>query len=150
MLGANDGDKGMLRMPEGNASNPGEWGWNLSQRRALIFLLSILLVALCVRFALNRQFVPDPQPPQGARAGELATRIDPNTADWQTLAAIPRLGEKRAKAIVAFRDQMRGETRRPVFLHASDLRRIRGIGPATVANLEPYLIFPTLTPTTRP
>ena len=137
-------------MPASNEPELGEWGWNLSQRRALIFLLSILLVALCVRFALDRQFVPDPQPPQGARAGELATRIDPNTADWQTLAAIPGLGEKRAKAIAAFRDRMRGaDSSRPVFLHASDLRRIRGIGPATVANLEPYLIFPAKAPATQ-
>jgi DNA uptake protein ComE-like DNA-binding protein len=130
---------------------PGEWGWNYSQRRALLLLLSVLLVVLCIRFALNRQFVPTPQAPEGARAGELATRIDPNTADWQTLAAIPGLGEKRSKDIVAFRERMRGgNSGRPIFQRASDLRRIRGIGPATVANIEPYLIFPADSAATQP
>jgi competence protein ComEA len=137
-------------MSDSNQPEPREWGWNYSQRRALALLLSILLVVLCIRFALDRQFVPNPQPPQGARADELATRIDPNTADWQTLAAIPGLGEKRAKSIVEYRDRMRGASpSRRVFQRASDLRRVRGIGPATVANLAPYLIFPPESPATQ-
>jgi hypothetical protein len=138
-------------MTEGSQPEPREWGWNLSQRRALLLLLSILLVVFCVRLAMNRQFVPTPQPPQGVRAGELATRIDANTADWQTLAAIPGLGEKRAKDIVAFRERMLA--RRPgrrVFERPADLILVRGIGPATVANIEPYLIFPPGSVATQP
>jgi hypothetical protein len=138
-------------MTQGSQPEPREWGWNLSQRRALLLLLSILLIAFCIRLAMNRQFVPTPQPPQGARAAELATRIDPNTADWQTLAAIPGLGEKRAKEIVAFRDRMLA--RRPgypVSTRAKDLILVRGIGPATVANIEPYLVFTPESLPTRP
>jgi DNA uptake protein ComE-like DNA-binding protein len=138
-------------MPEGNQPKSGEWGWNVSQRRALMLLLTILLVVLSVRLALNSQFIPTPQSSQGPRAAELATRIDPNTADWQTLAAIPGLGEKRAKEIVTFRQRMQGpDSSVPVFRRASDLRRVRGIGAATVANLAPYLIFPPQAPPTRP
>ena len=121
-----------------------QFGWTLSQRRALIALLSVFLVALCVRFALNRQYVSDPQPPQGLRAGELASRIDPNVADWQTLAAIPTLGEKRARQIVQYRERMRSANPSPViFRDPTDLLHIPGIGRATMENLRPYLLFPT-------
>lgn len=118
-------------------------GWTLPQRRALIIFLVVFLSFLCWQAARNRLYVPDPQPRQGARSAELESRIDPNSADWQTLAAIPGLGEKRAKAIVAYRDSVhRPNPARAVFLHPADLLRIRGIGPATVDNLRPYLVFP--------
>ena len=130
---------------------PPQPGWNDSQRRALIALLSIFLVVLCVRYAMNRAYVPDPQPSHGARYDELASRVDPNTADWQTLAAIPTLGEKRAKAIVAFRERSRAANPgRIVFQNANDLMQVKGIGRATMENLRPYLTFPVPTTLAAP
>ena len=130
--------------------NPGEFGWPLAQRRALVSLLSLLLACLAIRFALNRSCVPGPQPPEGSRAAELASRVDPNSADWQTLSAIPTLGPKRAKEIVAFRDRTRAtRLAAVVFRSPTDLLQVRGIGPATMENLRPYLIFPSDGPTTR-
>ena len=127
---------------------PAEYGWTLPQRRALIALLAVLLAVLAFRYAVNRAYTPDPQPPRGARADELASRIDPNVADWQTLAAIPGLGEKRARQIAEYR--IRAQEGAPgaiVFHQATDLLRVRGIGRATMENLRPYLIFP---PTEHP
>ena len=130
---------------------PKHFGWNASQRRALILLLSVFFLALCLRYAFNRQYVLDPQPPQGARYSELASRIDPNTADWQTLAAIPGMGEKRAKEIVAYRQRVLASKPDSVpFLRPTDLRHIRGIGAATVENLKPYLLFPSDRAATEP
>ena len=131
-------------MGDQSPGNPSHFGWTLSQRRALILLLSILFIWLCIRFAMNRRYVSDPQPPNGSRADELASRIDPNTADWQTLAAIPELGEKRAKAIVEYREQIhQKDPQRIVFAAPTDLLPIRGIGQATMENMEPYLLFPS-------
>lgn len=127
-----------------------ELGWTLPQRRALIVLLSILFLVLIVQLAFNRSFVPA-HPTNGARAAELATRLDPNTADWQALAAIPNLGEKRAKDIVAHRDRVRAA--KPgvvVFKTVYDLRVIRGIGPATVEKLREFMIFPGENPASLP
>jgi competence ComEA-like helix-hairpin-helix protein len=100
---------------------------------------------------MNRSYVSDPQPAEGTRAGELASRLDPNSATWQELAGIPSLGEKRAKAIADYRDV--AHSRDPtatVFRSAGDLMRVRGIGTATVENLKPYLVFPGERPRTRP
>src|SRR5687768_18503985 len=83
------------------------FAWTAPQRRALLVLLVGLLLFISVRYACNRVYVSDPQPPWPGRAHELADRVDPNAADWQTLAALPVIGEKRAKAIVAYREQFR-------------------------------------------
>jgi hypothetical protein len=129
---------------------PRELGWSLPQRRALVLLLAVLLVCLAIRFSLDRSYVSDPQPPEGSRAAELASRIDPNSAGWQTLSAIPTLGPKRAKDIVAFRDRLRAtDPARVVFRGPTDLLQVRGIGAATMENLRPYLLFPSDGPTTR-
>ena len=122
--------------------------WTLPQRRALIVLLVVLWVLLAVRYAVNSRFISDPQPEVPDRAAEVADRIDPNTAGWQDLAALPNLGEKRAKAIVDFRESHRG-TRNPVYTSADDLLAIRGIGVATVTKLKPYLVFQP-PPATKP
>lgn len=119
-------------------------GWTPSQRRGLLVLLTAFLVVLTIQFARNRQFVSDPQPTEGSRAAELDARIDPNTADWQTLAAIPSLGEKRAKAIVSYREQSHASAPRSlIFRTPEDLLQVRGIGAATVENLKPFLSFPS-------
>src|SRR6185312_10771670 len=82
--------------------------WTLPQRRALIVLTAIFLVTLFIRFAFDRHFEPDPQT-HGDRSDELASRLDPNTADWQAFATIPNVGEKRAKDIIAYRDRARAK-----------------------------------------
>ena len=128
---------------------PAAVGWSLVQRRALLVLLAVFLLALVARLALDRQFVSNPQPAHGARYDELASRIDPNSADWQTLSAIPTLGERRAKAIVAYREQAQSQgSTPPAFRNPKDLLRVRGIGQATIENLRPYLIFPSDQPAT--
>jgi DNA uptake protein ComE-like DNA-binding protein len=77
--------------------------------------------------------------------------VDPNTADWQTLAVMPAIGEKRAKEIVAYRERKRAETPNGVVFDApGDLLYVRGIGPALVEAMKPYLTFPTTAPSTRP
>ena len=122
--------------------------WTAPQRGMLIALLVGLLVYLIVRVILNPLYVSDPQPPRPSRYDELADKIDPNTADWQTLAALPGLGEKRAKTIIEYREAF--TTKNPghlAFGEPEDLLLVRGIGPSMLATLRPYLLFP---PTTQP
>jgi len=117
-----------------------------SQRRGLMVLLAIILVILAIRLSLNPVTVPDPQPAEGPLANQLADHIDPNTAGVAELAAIPTLGEKRAEAIVEYREQY--SSRHPgrlAFATLSDLEKISGIGTATTETLESYLIFPSAT-----
>jgi competence ComEA-like helix-hairpin-helix protein len=60
--------------------------------------------------------------------------LDPNTADAASLALLPGLGSGRSQAIV--RARAGGRFRRP-----EDLRRVPGIGAATLERLRPWLAF---------
>ena len=121
----------------------GAWIWTRRQRATLAVIVLILAVAFLVRALRNPARVGDPPPPAGERANQLATRIDPNTADWPAWAALPLIGEKRAREIVAFRENWLDEHPGELpFKKPEDLMRVKGIGKATVAALEPYLVFP--------
>ena len=76
----------------------------------------------------------------GTNASRAASLIDPNTAPWWELTALPRIGEVLARRIVAYRETHQaahGES--PVFARAEDLQGVPGIGPKTVARLRPHL-----------
>ena len=123
--------------------------WTASQRRVVLGIVVALLVYLAFQFWRNPVDVDDPQPPHGARYADLQDRIDPNAADAATLSALPSLGEKRAKEIVAYRETFaKLNPGKQAFTNPRDLLRVKGIGTSIVTNLEPYLIFPQQTPAT--
>jgi DNA uptake protein ComE-like DNA-binding protein len=75
-------------------------------------------------------------------AGHPVERINPNNAPTASLVRLPGIGVTRARAIVAFRDHAREQGgHMPVFRCAEDLAQIRGIGPATIDGLRPWLQF---------
>ncbi len=61
-------------------------------------------------------------------------RICPNTATAPSLMRLPGVGRVRAMDIVKAQSDSPYDS-------AAELERIRGIGPKTVENIEPYLIF---------
>ena len=58
--------------------------------------------------------------------------LDPNRADASTLETLPGIGPARAQAIVRERCRRRFES-------PTDLLRVHGIGPRTLARLSPWL-----------
>lgn len=125
--------------------------WTMSQRRALIVLCVALSIYIGIRYLTHRRHVPDPQPITPELAGDLQDKIDPNQADAATLAVLPLIGEKRAADIVAFREQFRREHPQNIpFKDLHDLARVRGIGPSTLMQMKPFLIFPATRPSTTP
>ena len=134
---------GWLRIPRQH--------WSAPQRGVIIGLLCLILLYVLVRLIINPTYVSDPQPQTPPRFAELEDRIDPNTADASTLAALPQIGEKRARDIVAYRDQFVADhPGQLAFTKLEDFYRIRGFGAAMVSLMEPYLIFPTSRPSTQP
>ena len=120
--------------------------WTVRQRHGLLLILAGLIVAGAVIYWHNPVYVADP-PPEQATPSALADRVDPNTADADTLAVVPGLGRKRAAEIVAYRGRlMEQRPGLPAFAVAKDLENVRGIGPATVENVQRYLVFPTTRP----
>jgi len=60
-------------------------------------------------------------------------QVDLNSASWQELVLLPGIGETLAMRIIESR-----QTDGP-FVNRADLLRVRGIGPATLDRLCPYL-----------
>src|SRR6185503_15588094 len=78
--------------------------WTAHQRVYLATIVLALVLFLMIIASRRPLHIDDPQPVIGARSSELATKVDPNEADWPTLAALPSIGEKRAKHIIAYRE----------------------------------------------
>lgn len=97
---------------------------------------ALLLLATHVVGNWNAAAKLDAQP---LTAMQLQLRLDPNRATAAELDLLPRIGEKIAANIIAYRESTRDW---PAFRCAEDLDRVPRIGPATVELLRPFLRFP--------
>lgn len=61
-------------------------------------------------------------------------RIDLNAADAAQLCLLPEVGPAVAQRIIDSREQQ------GPFVRVADLRRVKGIGPATLAAVEPHAV----------
>jgi len=79
----------------------------------------------------------DPRPGRSGSGVEALTGsvIDLDTADPKAIEALPRVGPALARRIVANRDSL------GPFGSLDGLRRVKGIGPATIALLKPLVTF---------
>ena len=118
--------------------------WTLRQRLALSLLILLILTYLFILHVSHPSRITTPQPYEGPRASELRDQLDPNTATAEDLSALPNLGPAMARRIVEDREQFqKSHPNEPAYEKIEDLQRIKGIGPATLENLRPYLRFPT-------
>lgn len=99
------------------------WGWILSAR-VLLSLVAIVGSLRLLVIASVRDGPAELMPP---------LVVDVNTAPPEVLHALPRLGPVLVRRIVAAREDA-------PFRSLDDLdTRVRGIGPATIAALRPFL-----------
>lgn len=94
-------------------------------------LLAVLAIAAAVGLMAGRRNRAPGAPPSEVVTAEL--RLDPNTATPEALATLPSIGPTLARRIAEARAD--GPFRSPEEIRA----RVRGIGPATLARIEPYL-----------
>ncbi len=127
-------------MAEREMANPMEAGRGSALRAAqsLAFLVGLgICLALSLGFAGGILERTEDSPIRG-----LGERINPNEAPVASLMRLPQIGAARARAIVAQRDRAgTPKSRVPVFQKADDLRQIKGIGPAIVEGVRPWLRF---------
>jgi DNA uptake protein ComE-like DNA-binding protein len=110
----------------------------LRTAQSVAFLVAVgVCLVLSLRFAAGMlQRSPSPTT---ARWDE---RINPNEAPVASLMRLPQVGVARARAIVAHRQRAGAPAGRPpAFKTADDLQQIKGIGPAIVEDLRPWLQF---------
>jgi competence ComEA-like helix-hairpin-helix protein len=130
-------------MAEREMANPMEAGRDSALRTAqsLAFLVGMgICLTLSLGFAGGMLERAEDSP-----VSDLGERINPNEAPAASLMRLPQIGAARARAIVAHRDRAGTERGRTlVFKKADDLRQIKGIGPAIVEGVRPWLRFDDL------
>jgi DNA uptake protein ComE-like DNA-binding protein len=112
--------------------------WTARQRRVAWLLAAVLVIALAIRLRHNPQELNSPQ--DGARSAEITGQLDPNDAPEAMLAVIPHLGQRNARAIIAYRESFaRRHPGRLAFGSLQELLRIHGLGPETLEQIRPFL-----------
>lgn len=106
------------------------WCWP-EGARVLLAVLAISAAVGLMAGSGRRERLQPAQPDIGVSG----LKIDPNTADAEALSTLPHIGPTLARRIVEA--QAGGPFRSPEDLRA----RVRGIGPATLARIVPYLQF---------
>lgn len=76
-------------------------------------------------------------PPAPAPSPSLTAPLDLNTATEKQLEALPGIGPKHARSIIASRNARGGH-----FNKLEDLLSIDGIGPGTIEKIRPYVVVP--------
>ncbi len=72
----------------------------------------------------------------------MGEQINPNEASVASLARLPGIGLSRAHAIVVYREQRRLQvSEKSVFMSVDDLQQVKGIGPAVIEGVRPWLCF---------
>jgi len=96
-----------------------------------------LLAVLAVAMAIGLRTVCQDAGSSSRKAFAVAPKLvlDPNSAPPQVLEALPTLGPTLVRRWVAARAE------RPISSLADARRRVRGLGPASLAQIAPYLRF---------
>jgi competence protein ComEA len=108
----------------------------------LVAIVALIGAGVGIEGYLRPVYVSDPLPAVESRSGEIAGRINPNTATAAELSSIPQVGPSRAAAIIAYREQyVAGHPGDIAFKRPEDLRNVKGFGAAMVEKVGVYLEF---------
>lgn len=80
----------------------------------------------------------------GSELLTLGLALDPNLATAADLAALPGIGPVLAQRIVAFREE------HGPFKNIADLQEVKGLGPATLANIRSFIEITPMEPDPEP
>lgn len=111
-------------------------------RRVVWTVIIVLLIAIIVtggivawqRYSppqtIEISLPPAPEPQDEINPAEMPQKIDINRAEAWLLEALPGIGESKAQAIIAYRQQ------NGVFKHISEITNVEGIGPAIYEQIK--------------
>lgn len=99
----------------------------------LCILFSTLFAGILLKYFLDSHIGSEDikilrQDPQ-----EIRLQLDVNSAEWYELVALPKIGEKKAKAIVEYRQKY------GPFSSPEDLLKVKGISPEVLEEIRGYL-----------
>lgn len=103
---------------------------NVSSAKATALVLFVMVGLLLFAIARNPSRLSDHRATQ-----PISYRINPNTADRDTLCLLPGIGPQTAQKIIDNR------AAQGPFKNTDDLERVKGIGAKTAAAMKPWILF---------
>jgi len=108
----------------------------------IIYILIIILSIICLYNRYRNPLLISKQIIEKICISDnIVDKINPNTAEWQSLARLPGIGAEKAKAIVAYRQAHANQEGKPCFHNMNELNKVKGIGPVICQQIAPYIIF---------
>ena len=113
-----------------------------SRFKTIWLILAIMAIYCGISYISSKSYVGIKQEEDKKKINEIEGRINPNTANWASMARLPGIGEKLAQAIVDYRKIYWSENKKSqCFNRCEDLDQVRGIGPVKCEQIRSYLIF---------
>jgi competence ComEA-like helix-hairpin-helix protein len=119
------------------AGGPETAWWRVSRRDAATLAGALAFLGVCIFFWVVTVRGTGGLAHRSGRPEQVVVYAEPldlNEAAWYELALLPGLGEKKARAVVAWREE-HGR-----FKSLADLEQVKGVGPKTVEGLRPFLV----------
>ncbi|MHC4265095.1 MAG: ComEA family DNA-binding protein [Planctomycetota bacterium] len=105
---------------------------------SLAFVIALVLAQMLSAFFLFSHFSKSTL----SNRIVLENKINPNYAPVCSLSRLSGIGLGRANAIIDYRKKFKKDNPNVLpFLKPNDLQKIKGIGPKTVENIQPFLKF---------
>ncbi len=99
----------------------------------IYFLATTLFVGTMIKIGMDRHWwLPETELVSTLSPEDLKVKLDINSAPWYELVLLPKLGEKKAKAIVAYREEHGN------FKSLEELSNINGIGAAIIEAIRDH------------
>ena len=104
----------------------------LSRREFVVLcvLFSILMVGIAIKFVMDNHLGSGEIKVLRQNPEELTLRLDINTVEWYQLLPLPQIGEKRARAIVEYREK------HGPFTDVDELLNVKGITPKVLEGVR--------------
>jgi competence ComEA-like helix-hairpin-helix protein len=100
----------------------------------IYFLATTLLIGIIIKIGMDRHWwLPETEIISNIRPEDIKVKLDINNAPWYELVLLPKLGEVKAKAIVAYREKNGS------FKTLDELSNVKGISTSIIEAIRDHV-----------
>ncbi|MCF6153838.1 MAG: helix-hairpin-helix domain-containing protein [Candidatus Brocadia sp.] len=100
----------------------------------IYFLATTLFIGTIIKIGMDRHWwLPETEVVSNLKPEDIKVKLDVNNAPWYELVLLPKLGEVKAKAIVAYREKHGN------FKTLDELSNVKGIGTSIIEAIRDHI-----------
>ena len=100
----------------------------------IFFLATTLFIGTIVKLGMDHHWwLPETEIVSTLKPEDIKVKLDVNNAPWYELVLLPKLGEVKAKAIVAYREKYGS------FKTLDELSRVKGLNASVIEAIRDYV-----------